>query len=237
MIDLVDISEIKGRKRVEAYNNTNTCDRCRETSLIPTKAIREYDEKGNWTGKWICNKCYMKDTRKKHDSYENIIKQMRPCRTGDLDPNSNNAKGNNFQELTCIWRSIVSTIPVEDLNKKLDCYNTSIDHSLDSELGIIQTKGRFYNSKYSSWSHSFNNLHDAVANGFDFDHLIFYCANKDGKIIERIYIFPTEEVLKRISISIVKNPLRGIQWYEHYRVKDEETIKRVNEIWKEIINR
>ena len=32
------------------------------------------------------------------------------------------------------------------------------------------------------------------------------CASKDGKIIERIYIFPLEEIEKRKGIKITKNP-------------------------------
>ncbi len=32
------------------------------------------------------------------------------------------------------------------------------------------------------------------------------CASKDGKIIERIYIFPIEEILEISGISITKNP-------------------------------
>lgn len=67
----------------------------------------------------------------------------------------------------------------------------------------------------------------------NFDVLICYCASKDGKIIERIYIFPKEEIVKRSSIAIYKNPSKG-SWYEKYRVKDENTLKRVNELFKKI---
>lgn len=64
--------------------------------------------------------------------------------------------------------------------------------------------------------------------------MICYCADKNGVNIERIYIFPKEEIVKRTGTKITKNPSRGEQWYEKYRVKDEEEIKKVNGIWKKI---
>lgn len=63
--------------------------------------------------------------------------------------------------------------------------------------------------------------------------MICYCADKNGENIERIYIFPWKEVYAT-TITIVKNPSRGVQWYEQYRI-DEETCKKVNEIYQKII--
>lgn len=84
------------------------------------------------------------------NSYHNVIKSLRD------DPNSSNAIGDLFQELTSKWRSTVSIIPVEDLNIKLNNHRTPIDHSWDSELGFTQTKGRLYNPKHRWWN--FTNL-------------------------------------------------------------------------------
>lgn len=219
--------------RIIHYNKTNACDICGISfEKAPGHPEREYDEKGNWTGKWDCGKC-----KQRHDpnSSNNIMKSLSDRRTGNLNPNSNAAKGDNFEELTCRWRSTVSTIPVENLNKKLDNYRTPIDHSRDSELGIIQTKGCLYNPIYQWWAQNFKREHDQTIKGFEFDNLILYCASKDGKIIKRIYIFPLEEILRRTQITIVKNLHYG-GWYEYYRITDEETIKKVNEIWKKIID-
>ena len=61
------------------------------------------------------------------------------------------------------------------------------------------------------------------------------------KGIERIYIFTYEDVRKRTSIAIIKNPMNSrhtcsiIPWYEKYRVTDEDELKKANEIWKKII--
>lgn len=230
--------ELKGLEKEiyfkKKYNETNTCDRCGIGFDIATgNPRREYKKEGNWTGKWDCQSCY-----EKYDpnSKNNIIKSMRDRRTGNLDLNSEQAKGDLFQELTCRWRSTVSVIPVEDLNKKLDNYNSPIDHSRDSELGIIQTQGRLYNKYNQLWN--FNSLEREWEK--EFDNMICYCASKDGKVIERLYIFPYEEIGNRKGIGIYKNPTDShsnpkTSWYDEYRVKDEDTIKRVNDIWKEII--
>ena len=122
------------------------------------------------------------------------------------------------------------------MNKKNDNYSrgTPIDHSWDSELGIIQTKGCLYSSEYRQWSQNFKNEHNQVSKGFNFDILILYCASEDGKYIERLYIFPVEQILERTKISIIKNPSKGYLWYEEYRMEDEDILKTVNEIWKDI---
>lgn len=199
------------------YNRTNTCDRCKVEKLKPTKALREYDRKGNWTGKWLCHKCWKADYRLENG----MSKSSR--RTGGLDPNSNQAKGDLFEELTCRWRG------VKNLNIENNSYNYAIDHSRDPELGIIQTRGELYDPIRMDWSQKWISDHEK-----DFDHIILYCANKYGNIIERIYIFPWEEVLRRTGVGISKNPsIRA--WYENYRI-DEKTLNYVNNIFQSIIN-
>lgn len=216
------------------HNETNTCNFIKENGEIcgnelkPGKTLKEYID-NKWTGRWLCHKCYQKFDP---NSTNNIRKSLTNRRIGNLDPSSNQAKGDNFQELTCRWRSTVSTIPVEDLNKTLDNYTTPIDHSRDSELGIIQTQGRLYDSVKGTWN--FNSEREWHK---EFDYEISYCVSSDGKCIERIYIFPWKEIIKRITISIYKEPLksRGPFWYEQYRIEDKEVLIKVNEIWKKII--
>ena len=155
------------KKRLESmYNDTNICDICKVEKLVPGKTCREYDEKGNRTGRWLCKKCWWNtDYKKRLDSIACIRRQLTDRRLYNQDPYSPNAKGDNFQELTCRWRSIVSTILVEDLNKKLDCYNTPIDHSPDSELGILQTRGRLYDTYNQRWG--FTRLGNEHSKKFD----------------------------------------------------------------------
>jgi hypothetical protein len=228
-----------GRFRKENYNETNTCPMIKPDGttcgkeLIPHYTMRERDKDGKETGRWLCKNC--------HSCYDPngqwfLLRSVENRRTGNLDPNSPCGKGDKFQELTCNWRSTVSTVPVEDLNKKLDNYSVPIDHSNDSELGTIQTRGKLYSHRKGSWS--FGHLDREWNKNFDYE--IFYCASNDGNYIERIYIFPKEKLRK--NIDIIKSPTDAhgnplTPWYEEYRVKDEETLKKVNEIWKKIINK
>ena len=203
------------------YNRTNTCDRCKIEKLKPHKAYREYvikDKKEVWTGRWLCRSCFLKRSTGR--------------RTGSLSTNSSQVKGDMFEELTCIWRG------VKNLNIENDNFNSPMDHSRDPELGIVQTKGALIGErfagvlKYECWN--FNAMHEIEK---EFDHLIFYCTSKDTKNIERVYIFPWEEILRRTNVCIYKNPSRsrGIPWYEEYRVKDEVILKQVNDIWTKIL--
>lgn len=67
--------------------------------------------------------------------------------------------------------------------------------------------------------------------------------SKDGKDIDRIYEFPTEELMNRSCVNVIENPMNHcgtipiIPWYEKYRIIDEEELIKVNKIWKEIINK
>lgn len=121
---------------------------------------------------------------------------------------------------------------MKDLNIENDNYESSIDHSPDPELGIIQTKGailrlqgRYKERYYYGWNNRWDEDHNK-----GFNNLIFYCADREMKNIERIYIFPKEEIIKRKSVIIYKNPSREV-WYEKYRIKDEKIVKQVNEIF------
>lgn len=208
------------------YNRANTCDRCGENfGNVSGHPYREYDKERNWTGKWLCHKCYKKDYDKRPGCGHSLEKDVTDRRTGNQNPNSGSAKGDLFEELTCIWRG------VKNLNIENDDYGSPIDHSRDPELGIIQTKGKLYDNRSGYWT--FGDLKSEHKK--DFDNLILYCMDKDMNIVERVYIVPKCEVIKRSGITIVKNSFRGPGWYEKYRVKDEGTLKIINDIWINII--
>ncbi len=233
--------DLKGTK-LKYYNPTNICPRCRDeyekdgieltdkSILCPGKAYIEKDKDGKETGKWICGDCYRKDRYIRKETNANLISSMRPCRTGNQDLNSNQVKGDNFEKLAGRWKG------VKILSKENDNYTGPLDHSVDSEGKIPQTKGRFYDSYNQYWDQNFKNEHNAIRKGFKFDYLIFYCASEDGEDIERIYEFPLKEISKRHAITVYKNilSLRG-SWVERYRITDEEELKKVNKIWKDII--
>lgn len=216
------------------YNKTNTCDKIKEdgkkcgNELKPHSAYKEIDENGNWTGKWWCKDCYGRyDYNKRSDCSNNLIKSVSVRRTGNINPGCNSAKGDLFEELTCKWRG------VKRLSVERDNYALPLDHSRDPELGIIQTKGALYNSDNRSWSFNCKNEQNK-----NFDNLIVYCASEDGSIIDRIYIFPRHEIVKRISITIYNKPesVRGPFWCEQYRLKDENIMKTINKIFWSILS-
>lgn len=193
------------------YNDTHICDRCGRSFEDLDKSggypFREYDKKGNWNGNWNCPDCYQKyDPNSSH----NIDKERRDFRNDNLNQNSPTGKGYICEQITCIARGI------KNLNIEKDNFNVPIDHSIDPEYGIVQSKCAIYNSIYRMWK-----LHTENEQEKDFDYLFIYCMSKDMKNIERVYIIPWEEVIKRKSISIVKNPSKGIQWYEKYRVDEK----------------
>lgn len=117
---------------------------------------------------------------------------------------------------------------------------TPVDHSpiknISIEIGgrlinlygnIPQTRSRHYNAIRWDISKLENELYK------DFDILIFYCINRDEKI-ERIYIFPKEEISKQKIISIIKNSSKGVQWYEAYRVTEEDEIRKIDKIFQDV---
>lgn len=210
------------------YNDSNNCYKCGD-KLYPHNARKEYDDNGNWSKKWLCEKCGNKHRQRLPNGYLTLMKFLSDRRMGILSPNSTQYKGDKFEELTSRWRG------VKILSRELDNYTLPYDHSRDPELGIIQTKGCLYNTLEGTWHNNVLNDHNKK-----FDYLIFYCAIDtidNGTIIERIYIFPMKEIIIRTGISITKNPSRGIPWYEEYRILDENILKLINDIWKTLISK
>lgn len=197
----------KKEKTNRQYNLTNTCSLC-GNKLIKGYTYKIFKEDDSWTGKWMCKTCYNRDYNARPYSTNNIIKSIRNIRTGNLDPNSNTAKGQIFEQVTCMTRGIRS------LNIENDNYTNPFDHSKDFEYGILQTKGAVYNSNWDAWQAHFLNEHNK-----EFDNLIFYCTDEYMENIVRVYIFPREEIIKRSSAAIYSRIEYG--WYVKYRVDEQ----------------
>jgi hypothetical protein len=230
--------------KLMSYNKTNVCPICIEEKerygveltdksiLYPRNAKRERDKNGKETRRWVCQRhrvAYYQ--RYDPNSTNNIIKQIGDRRTGNLDPNSSCAKGDNSLELACELYGWV------DINKKNDNYTTGtpID-CYDPNTGLYhQVQGRHYSIEYGRWP--FGNFERELEKKYG--DMVCFCISEDGKIIERIYIFPKKEVGNRADVLIIKNPLqsRGPFWYEQYRRTDENELKKANEIWRKIIKR
>lgn len=178
--------------------------------------------------KYLCRSCYDKDRYINGETYSNIIKLMRPCRTGGKNPNSTQVFGDNVLELACIlygW---------EDLNKKHDNYTTGtpID-CYDPKTGLYhQVQGRYYESDYRRWSLGH---FEREWKKKKYENMVGFCISEEGLIVERIYKFQWKEIAERMCATIIKNPCRG-GWYEKYRITDKDEIKRANDIWEKILH-
>ena len=152
-------------KRYNKYNDTNTCDRCKEkditTILYPGNALKEYNKEGNWTGNWLCHKCwYAIDYKHRPDSTNNVIKSLANCRTGNVNPDSAQAKGNNFEELSFRWLGAKRLSIIYDKYSQLSLDHLHIPNGVLIKIGdkfvdlsnkIPQTMGKLYSSKYGRW--------------------------------------------------------------------------------------
>lgn len=125
--------------------------------------------------------------------------------------------------MACIWKGW------EDLNEKYDNYRYPVD-CYDPKTGFYhQVKGKIYDFVRMSWEQYWGNSYNT-----EFISLILFCISEDEKNVDRIYEFPKKEVAIRKTVEIFDND--NIHWYDEYRITDKEELKKVNKIWKEIIN-
>lgn len=171
--------------------------------------------------KYLCNNCYQ---RYDPSSTNNIIKSLANIRTGNQDPNHSGTKADKSQELACELYGWI------DLNKENDNHISPLD-CVDLRTGLYhQVQGRCYNYEIGYWP--FGNLEREWKKKFE--DMVCFCFNEDWKIVERIYKFLREEIMRVKSISVYKNPSRGVQWYEKYRVEDKDELDEANKKWKDI---
>lgn len=246
--------DLKGTK-LKRYNHTNICLICREelergkindltekSILYPENACRKKDRKGNKTEEWICSRhCRRNYQRYDSNSQFNIIKSMRDRRTGNLKDDSN-ILGDDCEKLTD------KLFGTKRLSVEYDNYELPLDHSpipdgisvaigeklVDLSRKIPQTQGRHFTISIGAkggWP--FRSFAAEINKKYEI--MILWCINEDGLRVERGYILPKEKIAEQTSISVIKIPSRGIQWYEQYRITDEKIIKKANEIWKEIL--
>lgn len=243
--------ELSGIK-LRYYNKTNICQICREEDditdksiLYPENACRGIDKDGNnIDDEWICVRHRNRNYQRYYPNSEhNIIKQLRDCRIGNSkDPRK--ILGYNCEDLTEKWLGAERLAVKYDKYSRLDLDHEPItkhisikigDESIDLYGKVPHTKGVSYNQKTGMWNRNIQGEH-----GKKFDILVIYCISEDGKTIERVYIFPVEDILDVSAIGICKDPKDGYwnpisTWYERYNITDIELIKKINEIWKEII--
>jgi len=214
--------DLKGTK-LKIYNKTNICEfidedgkRCEE--ILYPKNARQFDIYGKTV--WYCETHSSTYKRKLPGSYNNMMKTMANCRTGNEDPSHTSTKGNKDVELACKLYGYIN------LNEIYDNCKTPIDCQ-DPITGLLyQIQGRCYDRIRGYWG-SFGDLEGELYKVYK--EMICICKSEDGMIIERIYRFPKEVINNRKGITIVKNPSRGV-YYEKYRIKDPEELKKANDI-------
>lgn len=112
----------------------------------------------------------------------------------------------------------------DNYKSPIDCY--------DPKTGLYhQVQGRCYYSVQGTWPFSgFKREWKKI-----FENMVCFCFSKDGKIVERIYKFLWEEIMRVTGITVFNND--NYHRYDKYKVIDKEEIKKVNDIWKEIIDK
>lgn len=198
-------------KKIELFGE-KYCDICKINILTTGNIYKEYKD-DVWTGRYLCRSCYSKDYNKKYYSYDNDPrKYMRNIRINNLDRYSSSGKGLVFELVTCKARSL------KNLNIESDNYSSKLDHSIDPEYGILQTKGSI--AELNSLRNKYWKLSTRNEKGKRFNNLIFYCADKNFRHIENVYIFPEKEVISRNDILIKDQNIKS--WYDKYLMQDIE---------------
>ncbi len=237
--------DLKGAK-ITSYSKDNICPICREENSITDKSIlyprnanRDTDKKGDKVDKWVCKRHSLRNYhRYDSDSNTNLKKSMSAHRTGNLRY-GRFIFGDICEDITHKW------LGAKKLSVEKDNYRLPLDHAripkgvsvmigdklVDLSEKVPQTKGINYIHTYKRWDARIVNDHHKR-----FDVLILYCANNDGKIIERTYIFPYSEIIKRTNITIYMYDSKR-NWYESFRVTDKEDTKKVNDILQLLINK
>jgi len=239
--------DLKGAE-FKVYSNDNICSICREENSITDKSIlypgnsfRDTDKNGKKIDDRVCKKHALKNY-KRYDpnSLENLKKRLSSRRMGCLNDHTK-ILGDDCEELTNILFGVkrlsieydkYSQLPLDHSPIPNGVYATIAGEIVELSGKTPLTRGRYYDQKRKRW--------DAASIERDwykkFDILIFYCISKDGKVIERIYIFPIYEIINRKCISAYNSPTNNA-WYEKYRVSGEEELKKANKFWNEIISR
>lgn len=137
------------RAKIKSYSSTNICSICRnewkkgeiseladDSILYTGNTLHETDVMGGKTEEFVCRKHgEMNYNRYNPNSRDNIKKSFADHRTGRLK-DQGNIFAEDCQKLTC------ELFDVDDLNKKLDHYNTPYDHSHISKGMSIEIGGQ-----------------------------------------------------------------------------------------------
>lgn len=180
------------------------CCKCGKGDLTSKTAIRGECLSEDLRWKWVCQSCYKKHYDKAPDSHNNLMKAMRKSRNKELSKDCTSGKGFIGEQIWCKARG------VENCNIKKDNFTYKYDHSPDLEYGIVNTK--IATIEMGAWHFTPKGK---------YAHAVLFCMDKEWENVDRTYIIPEFEMKMRTSITITKNPIRGSQWYDKYRVDEK----------------
>lgn len=187
------IPDKKRESKAELENRICIVCGSKDTNIYKGKYrwIRDRDDKGNWTGKYICFNCYGKN-RQKNDlnSQQNIIKSIRNPRTGNI-------KKDSEQGMVFITQAVVAKVNnIEDLNIKMDAYNYHIDMYNDIYGRINVEYSSFRYPYYEGWM--FNARRVNIIKNENYDTYILLCLSGDKRSIQRVCIIPNVGEIKEL---------------------------------------
>lgn len=170
-----------------SYYKGRICCICRyDLSIGNNHGFKEYNDKGDWTGRWICKPCY----------------RCADWRSGNLDPSSSHGKGFVGQQI------IAKTYGIEDCNLKMNNFRFCVDLSKITGYGYGEVKTVSLN-RMGEWKFS-------RVGGNKFDVLFLLCmdCNWPWKDVVRVYVIPWEAIGDISYITIYENPSKESRWEE-----------------------
>lgn len=192
-----------GRKS-GGYLKGRKCCRCdADLSIEKHHGYREYNDKGQWTGKWLCQSCW---DLYSSESTHNAIKFVTNCRNDQIGKYKTQGKG-------IIGEAVIAKVRKLDIiSIQMDNFRFKFDLSIDQQYKRIQAKFRI--PLYGECNVVFGDDHN-------FDTLFVLYTSKGMKDIERVYAIPEKELYDKKGIRIVNNDsIRGSKW-ENFRVDNE----------------
>jgi len=211
MVEIIDIYDMtKIGRRIPPGR---TCYKCEKSdTYIDSDGCEHWakhrDEKGKWTGHWLCNTCRMAtDEMKKYykERYDEI-KYVRDCRNGRIDITKERCKG-------CIGAQICAkTLGVNILNIEMDNFRYYVDLSKHPNYGYCEVKTATFNKRDGRWY--FHDIHKEK-----FDTLLLTCMDQYSPWdnVLKMYAIPTHKITTSTTITIYDNPSRKT-WYEEFDV-------------------
>lgn len=225
MIDLIDESEIKGKKDfAEERKEGIKCFLCGSITTYVDRGLskwRKYID-NNGTIEYICYACYEVRYYQNHKNdvdsscYESKI--YTDWRNGNLDPSSTTGKGFIGTQIIC------RMLDIDDCNIKMNNFGFWID-TYHKKYGYLQVKTSSYSTIERKW------LFEG-GYGHVFDTIFLVCMDEHWpwRNVIRVYMIPYKDVYHLKSISISRYPSRESKW-DRYRVIDEK-LYNDNEIRK-----